>query len=92
LSAAERSHGVPSEKNLTVITRRETRKASEQRGLPCAASAEYRDDLARRDIEGHVIEDDAVAKPFPQPHDADRPVAWRFRGDHTSFRLSQALS
>ncbi len=80
------------EENLTVIGQGKARKASKKRGFPSTARTEYRDHLTRSHIKRHIVEDNAVAEPLPEPDDADRWFAWHRQIDHTSFRRSQALN
>ena len=61
LASAESLNGVLTEKHLPAIGPCETRQASEQCRLAGAAGAKYGDDLAGGDVEGHVIEREAIA-------------------------------
>src|SRR5260370_1306956 len=63
------------QEDLPAVGLREARDASEQCGLAGAAGAEYRDDLARRHLEGYIVEHDTVAEPLAQPDDADPSIA-----------------
>jgi len=66
------------DEDLPAVGLRETRDAPEQCGLAGAAGAEYRDDLARRYLEGYIVEHDAVAEPLAQSDDADCRVGLCF--------------
>ena len=79
------------QEDLPAVGLREARDASEKRGLAGTAGAEYRDDLARRDLERHIVEHDTVAEPLAQPDNADHRIGYQY-GGHTSFRRSQALN
>jgi hypothetical protein len=92
LTTIERLHGIIAEENLAVIGQGEARKTSKKRSFPSTTRAEYRDHLTRRDIEGHIVEDNVVAEPLLEPDDADRWFAGHRQIDHTSFHRSQALN
>jgi hypothetical protein len=82
---------VLAQEDLPAVGLREARDASEEGGLAGTAGAEYRNDLARRHLEGYIVEHDTVAKPLAQSDDAYCRIGCQ-RGGHTSFRRSQALN
>jgi hypothetical protein len=66
LAAVEGPDGVLAEEDLPAVGLGKARDASEQSRLARAAGAEDRNNLARCDVEGHVIEHDAIAEPLRQ--------------------------